>query len=323
LDEYYKPFVLTELGLQLRQQVIAGAKDGNKYTVDFTRAVIGQGRPAAEDDMYTLTAVVSPVADMPVKESYAEGYNHIIVAVVDNQNILDAIMMTEVGIMARLLNADGTVAQEEILYGYTYTNRYDYLPDPASGYIIQREMLFDTVISRTANVSVTFDASKVYATVQDLRNHIFDINAHTPYPLAFTFNHGLDRYPGALVVEFENGYGMEPYSSNPYLSGPGRQLQSRVEYLDSNNIKVRTDKLYGAVKSVSLSPRNEYILTFVDSTVSVYVILTGVAGYGGGIPPLPEPFLARRAILMSRGMEEEGVLKSEDGDTEDMYVVKG
>ncbi len=196
MDDYYKPFVLTEQGMALRQQVIAGGRDKSKYVMDFTRAVIGQGRPASEDDMFTMTAVVAPAADMPVKESYAESFNHIIVAAVDNVKLTEAIMMTEVGIMARLLDNGGNVVVPEILYGYTYTARYDYLPDPASGYIVSREMMFDTVISRAANVSVTFDASRVYATIKDLEDHAFNLNAHTPYPLGFTFRHGLGRYPG-------------------------------------------------------------------------------------------------------------------------------
>ncbi len=322
MDDYYKPFVLTERGMALRQQVIAGGRDKSKYVMDFTRAVIGQGRPASEDDMYTMTAVVAPAADMPVKESYAESFNHIIVAAVDNVKLTEAIMMTEVGIMARLLDDGGNVVVPEILYGYTYTARYDYLPDPASGYIVSREMMFDTVISRAANVSVTFDASRVYATVKDLEDHAFNPNAHTPYPLGFTFCHGLGRYPGVTVIEFDGGFGVQPYSSGPYGGGAGRQLQSRVEYIDRDNIKVRTDKLYGAVKSVELTPRMEYVLTFVDNDVSLYVILTGVEGYGGGLPRLPEPFIARRAVLLSAGAEVDGVLKSGGGDTEDMYVTK-
>ncbi len=316
-QEYYKPFVLTEQGMKMRQSVIAG-----EYVMDFTRAVIGQGRPASEDDMFALTAVVSPAADMPVKESYVENFNHIIVAVVDNVKLTEAVMMTEVGIMARMLDKAGKVVKPEILYGYTYTTRYDYLPNPASGYIVQREMMFDTVISRTANVSVTFDASRVYATVRDLEDHAFNPNAHTPYPLGFTFNHGLGRYPGVMVIEFTGGFGMQPYGSGPYGGDGGRQLQSRVEYIDRINIKIRTDKLYGAVKSVGLTPRMEYVLTFVDSDVSLYVILTGVVGYGGGLPQLPEPFIARRAVLLSEGTEVDGTLKDGDGNTEDMYVTK-
>lgn len=161
----------------MRQKAIAGAKNGVKYTIHFTRAVIGEGRPDPDDALYYMTGLVLYAADMPVKESYAEDVNHLITVVLDNAELTQGVMMTEIGVMAVLLDMEGNEVLPEAQYGYTYTDKYDYLP-ASSSYIVLREITFDTVLSRTADFQVTFDASGIYATPQDLADHVADPNAH-------------------------------------------------------------------------------------------------------------------------------------------------
>lgn len=166
-NEYYKAFQITQQGLEMRQKAIA-----EKCIVYFTRGTIGTGRPAGDIDTYYLEDMIEPTANYPVKKNYSEHQNHLMAVVIDNGSLEEDIVMTEIGIFARLEDKDtGEVIMPETLYGYTYTDKYDYLP-AAQNYFLRREIVFNTVLSRSNEFTIVFDGSKVYATAEDLEKAI-------------------------------------------------------------------------------------------------------------------------------------------------------
>jgi hypothetical protein len=160
---HYQPFRITKAGLALRQRAIAGGVDGEPLLIDFTRGAIGQGKPVSDDDIHYMTALVQSAVDVPIKENYAQASNHIMTVVIDGAQIAEDIMMTEVGIFARLVDAAGTEIIPETLYGYTYTEKYDYVPAGGT-YNLYREIAFNTVLSQNGTFEITFDKEKVYVT---------------------------------------------------------------------------------------------------------------------------------------------------------------
>lgn len=169
---HYHAFEITEKGMKLRQLAVAGAKDGQTYTIEFIRGAIGQGWPDQGADVFLMTDLVDHIADVPIKESYAEHVSHLMSIVIDNSGLTEEVLMTEVGIFARILNSKtGEVVFPEILYGYTYTFKYDYIP-AATDYFVYREICFNTVLSREGKFEVVFDRNKVYLTHRDFEGYL-------------------------------------------------------------------------------------------------------------------------------------------------------
>lgn len=165
---HYHAFELTKQGYELRQAAIAY---GRNAVIEFTKGQIGEGRPASAVDIYYMTGLADPAFDVPIKESYADGLNHIMTVVVDNTVLARELLMTEIGIFARLLDTDGSEIVGETLYGYTYTDKFDYVP-VAVNYFLHREISFNTVLSREGNFTIVFDGSKVYATARELADAV-------------------------------------------------------------------------------------------------------------------------------------------------------
>lgn len=165
-NKHYSAFEITEKGLALRQMAIAkGLK------VDFTRGAIGEGRPSGDLEPYFMTELVSHAADVPIKESYAQEKNHIMTIVIDGTALQNDVMMTEMGIYARLIDTEtDQEIMPEIVYGYTYTSKYDYVP-AGEEYNLYREISFDTVLSRDGKLKIVYDKTKVYVTRQELEEY--------------------------------------------------------------------------------------------------------------------------------------------------------
>jgi len=155
----YQAFELTEKGLKLRQRAIAEG-----FNVHFTRGEIGEGRPQEGEEVHFLEGLINPVLDVPIKESMAEHVNHIMTIIIDNTKLEKDVLMTEIGIYAKLVdNETGEEIIGEILYGYTFTNTYDYIP-VSEIHFIHREISFNTVLSRDGTFKIVFDKSRVYVT---------------------------------------------------------------------------------------------------------------------------------------------------------------
>jgi hypothetical protein len=158
----YNAFELTQQGLELRQRAIAEG-----LSVHFTKGAVGEGRPAQGEEIRLLEDLITPVLDVPIKESLAEHVNHIMTIVIDNTELQQDLLMTEIGIYAKLVNSEtGEEVIPEILYGYTFTDGYDYIP-VATIHFIHREISFNTVLSQDGTFEIVFDKSRVYVTREE------------------------------------------------------------------------------------------------------------------------------------------------------------
>lgn len=274
-ESHYCAFEITENGMALRQRAIAGGKKDEALKVDFTRGVIGQGRPEPGTDIYYMSELVNPAADVPIKESYAKSNSHIMVVVIDGLKLDDDILMTEIGIYCRLIDAvTGAEIHPEILYGYTFTNKYDFIP-AGSDYNLHREIAFNTVLSRAGKFEIVFDKTMVYVTHRDLEEILeryYEEKARL-YPLNAPIRHDTDTYPEINVIEFGFGCGVSPCEETPCGGTNGKKVRCSVEYLDSDTIQIFTEKEYGVVQSITPLSQISYLITFIDSPVSLYVKL--------------------------------------------------
>lgn len=176
-------FFITDAGLALRTQIIA-----EQGEINFTRGAIGEGKPLSEDQIGAMTALVVYKEPAYVVRSFAvEANTHGMVIKMDNAveeaEFQEEVLVTEVGVYAKCVGTD-----TEILYGYSYAlSGYAPMPAAVNGHRTWN-LIFNTRISRSSGVTVTYDGSKVYVTFEELEQavasyiatHNTDRNAH-PY----------------------------------------------------------------------------------------------------------------------------------------------
>ncbi len=271
---HYHAFELTEKGLELRQLAIAGSKnDNDKICVVFTKGAIGQGRPTDDNDIFYMTSLVDPVMDVPVKESYADHVNHVVTVVVDNTNIPHETNMTEIGVFAKLINPlDNTVVMGEILYGYTYTDKYDYIPMPYN-YVMTREISFNTVLSKADNINISLDNSKVYVTEKDLEDHNNDIYAHAKHALNVVFKHNLNNYPNVVVMEVDYGFGFGGYGGTPFGGVDLPQINCHINWIDTNAFKISLARKYDDTPELEKVNDKAFIVRFNELQKALFIKL--------------------------------------------------
>ena len=153
----WSQFFLTDAGLRLRQQSIATGAE-----LIFCFAKIGQGKPVNPENIPLMTDIVSAAEEVPVVRSIAEVVTHYVGVRVDNKNFKQPVLMTEIGLFARIGD------DEPVLYGYTYaTQGYDSIPAGSVSHYTWT-IGIDTVISRAQSISFNYDGSKVYATEEEI-----------------------------------------------------------------------------------------------------------------------------------------------------------
>jgi hypothetical protein len=153
----WNPFIITNNGLNLRQEAIATGK-----TVTFNYAEIGQGVPASPAAVPLLNGLVSPARQVPVVRSESNGATHFVGVRVDNADFAQPVLMRELGLFAALEGG------EPVLYGYTFAAQgYDSIPAGSVSHYIWT-IGIDTVLSRAQSVSFTYDGSTVYASYDDI-----------------------------------------------------------------------------------------------------------------------------------------------------------
>lgn len=168
----FNGFFITNTG----QKYITKAMEGK--TLVLTRGQYGDGPLPANMSALTMTALISPLADMPIsKRSSLENCvitttqfsNHV------DGEILPPFYFMEAGIFGKVLNADGTEDEDapEALLMYTNaqtTDKADYIPGVLTEFIIN----WPLTISETENVTVEIGRSLVYPTMDEF-------NARAPF----------------------------------------------------------------------------------------------------------------------------------------------
>lgn len=164
------------------QQYIAKAMAGK--TLVLTKAQYGNGMLPEGTGILTMTALVSPLADMPISKQQTKENCVITTTQFTNRingNILEPFHLMEAGILGKVINADGSDDEDapEILLFYANagsTDKADYIPGTLTEFIIN----WPLTISESANVTVNIDESLIYPTMKDLNKRVpFDISIAT------------------------------------------------------------------------------------------------------------------------------------------------
>ena len=162
---YWSEFYITDSGLRLRTEVIA-----EKGTIEFSRAEVGEGKPASVLSIGTMTGLATPKEDAYVVRSFVNSENnHCMIIKIDNEDFANEVLVTEVGVYAKKAGTD-----TEILYGYAYCLA-GYAPMPAGtdGHRVWN-LVFNTKISRASEVTIVYDGAGVYLSYEEFEAAISD-----------------------------------------------------------------------------------------------------------------------------------------------------
>ena len=144
-----------------------------------TRIVIGSGNLPAGKTAATMTAVVTPVAELTInkKEASPDG-KYIIGGVYTNADITTAFYFRELAIFMRAeyRDEDGTVTQNvaEVLYSYGNSGiTADYMPAYSTSTVVEKQIDLVVWIGNNAAVDLTIE-SGVYITREALTEILVD-----------------------------------------------------------------------------------------------------------------------------------------------------
>ena len=136
--------VVTTVGKSIYAKAIAGK------TIEFTKAVVGNGKPADISEVEALTNVVSPRLNASISiDTISEEGIAIVDVSVNNSTLGEDIEVTELGLFCK--DPD---TKEEVMYAYTYApNSYDVIPSARSGELIWKVQLFVYIENATGSGS--------------------------------------------------------------------------------------------------------------------------------------------------------------------------
>lgn len=149
----WSEFIITDTGLNLRTEVIA-----EKGSIDFVYAEIGEGKPTTQEEIPNISSVIIPKGRVPVVKSFMDNNNnHIMFVKIDNKDFNEEILVTEVAVYAKKVGTDTIV-----LYGYAYCIIGAAILPPNNAQRRAWNLVFDTKISRTSDVTIIYDGSGVF-----------------------------------------------------------------------------------------------------------------------------------------------------------------
>ena len=152
----FNEMIITNVGKSIYAKSIAG------QTIEFTKAVVGSGKPADAAEAETLTNLVSPMltAAITIDTTSEEGIAIVNVSV-DNSTITEDIDVSELGLFCK--DPD---TQEEVMYSYTYAGGgADIIPSRNSGELTWLVQLFVYIENATGSGSEQSSVSAFTPTV--------------------------------------------------------------------------------------------------------------------------------------------------------------
>lgn len=155
---------LTNNGLEM----VAEAMNGTGFT--FTKIALGNGTgPASSADATEMANTVMTVGLSSIEQED----NYVVLSVrFDNSQLETGFYIKELGVFA-----EQDESETEQLYAYRYTaSEADYIPAKDSGRITEIVMRIIVAIGEADNVSAVLIDADIYASKQDLSDHIHDYN---------------------------------------------------------------------------------------------------------------------------------------------------
>ena len=140
----------------------------------FTRGQYGNGALPEGTTPQELTALVAPLADMPISKQHTNGACITTTTQFSNRvngTILTPFYLMEVGLYGKLKNDDGTddADHPEVLLFYAYEatqERADYIPAQLTEFILN----WPLTITGSENITVEIDESLVYPTLKEFND---------------------------------------------------------------------------------------------------------------------------------------------------------
>lgn len=162
----FSGFYTTETGYKYISQSVAGK------TLVFTKGQYGDGTMPEGAVITAMTALVSPIADMPISKQNT--IDRTAITTTQFSNVINGkvhapFYFMEAGVFGKLKNADGTDDEDgpEALLFYTNaltTDKADYIPGTLTEFLIN----WPLTISGAENITVEISESLIYPTMADL-----------------------------------------------------------------------------------------------------------------------------------------------------------
>ena len=258
-----------------------------------------------------MTGLVHPRTEGTIINVVPQGLMTQVHCSFNNQKLTSPMQFCEVGVFAE--DPD----EGEILYAYVNAgNKGDYIPafsgEPGA-YVIEEDFWLEIYTANVAEIHVTcrtfayaseiiYDNAVSKLTADNVQMAIDEIvKQFTYYDLGFEIIHKLNCRPHVYVVEIFGGFGMGGYGSIPYggngygigkygidqYGGVGNAIEvcSKAIYPDENSVRIKVNKKYGSVKSVTKINIWEYLIQFEDGIVALYISLLMPGGAYGGTHP--------------------------------------
>lgn len=152
---------LTESGLGLLIEALDG--DG----IEFTKIVLGDGKPLGNNR--EAAQITNPIIEVGITKLEKHENFVLLTGEYDNGSLTGGFYANEIGVFAR--NSNG----QEVLYAYNYSSEYvDFIPDKDSGRIVETQLSIIVSIGEARNVTAILTEAAVYASKNELQNHIND-----------------------------------------------------------------------------------------------------------------------------------------------------
>ncbi len=271
----FKATTLTTKGNDLLLKVILG-----QCKLEFTRIVVGDGE-LETDEYKELLSVVSEKMESTVvdKKILGDGFCSIS-GRFSNEGIDELVMIKEIGVYA--LDPD----EGEILYSYTTAegNANYFAPSTTTileeyyspiiyiGTLTDGQIVWNIVAVKNAK-EVEFDNSGTNIISDDVDGALRELDSRSkPRNLIATITHGFDRYPQALAMTVERGYGKGTTEDEIDDTGLSYYIATRYISRDVINIYVADDMNYSDPE-VSKVNDNHYVVNFSDTEKSLNIML--------------------------------------------------
>lgn len=207
---------LTMAGLALETKAQTGVK------LEFTRAILGDGRVAAGAVLQNMTAMVAPKLELPIMACSVVGTGTARLQVrLCNTNLATDFFARELGIFARDPDAG------EILYSYANAGDYaDFIPAGGGADMVDLVVEVVTVVGRASNVTAVINDSLLFTTLATFQAHEQSTDPHPEFlslgPAATDCNSVMVQQANPRVI---NPMGFDAFKFK-VLGGDGSDLAS-------------------------------------------------------------------------------------------------
>lgn len=243
----FNEMIITTVGKSIYAKAISGK------TIEFTKAVVGNGAPADATEAEALTNVVSPRlnASIDIDTTSQEG-KAIVNVSVNNATLYEDVEIKELGLFCKDPDTNN-----EVLYAYTYApNSSDVIPSVNSGEMIWRVQVLVYIENATGSGSgqsstTTFTPTVTARAANGSTVYISDVVANVKYIIN-----------GNLLTAYYN------------VTGTLTNMESAANGLSSVEITLPRSS------GVDCAVRGRMIVTDSDDT-EILVDVTGVIASGG------------------------------------------